>query len=302
MRWSSFKYLFKQGIHSMIANRMMTLASLGVLMVCMLITGFTALLTANINSLMDWLGSQNEMVAMLDRSLTEQDYLSIGESILAIEGVEKAEYVSKEQALQEMSGQMGEYAELFSELQGDENPLYAQYNIRVTDPAQTGAIMQSVSAIAGVEMVHSPESLIRTFLNVQRWVQAISWGLVIVLGVVSAVVISNTIRLTVFARRREINIMKFVGATNGFIRMPFFVEGMTVGLIAGLVASGIVIGGYSVVVSKLAGYFVGWESVVQQVVLPVTFVWPWVVAGFSAFGLALGGIGTMSSMRKYLDV
>ena len=302
MRWSSFKYLFKQGIHSMIANRMMTLASLGVLMVCMLITGFTALLTANINSLMDWLGSQNEMVAMLDRSLTEQDYLSIGESILAIEGVEKAEYVSKEQALQEMSGQMGEYAELFSELQGDENPLYAQYNIRVTDPAQTGAIMQSVSAIAGVEMVHSPESLIRTFLNVQRWVQAISWGLVIVLGVVSAVVISNTIRLTVFARRREINIMKFVGATNGFIRMPFFVEGMTVGLIAGLIASGIVIGGYSVVVSKLAGYFVGWESVVQQVVLPVTFVWPWVVAGFSVFDLALGGIGTMSSMRKYLDV
>ncbi len=286
----------------MIANRMMTLASLGVLMVCMLITGFTALLTANINSLMDWLGSQNEMVAMLDRTLTEQDYFTIGESILSIQGVEEAEYVSKEQALQEMSGQMGEYAELFSELQGEENPLYAQYNIRITDPSQTASIMDTVSQISGVEIVHSPESLIRTFLNVQQWVQIVSWGLVIVLGVVSAVVISNTIRLTVFARRREINIMKFVGATNGFIRMPFFVEGMTVGLVAGLVASGIVIGGYSVIISKLGGYFVGWESAVQQVILPVGVVWPWVMAGFSAFGLALGSVGTMASMRKYLDV
>ncbi len=302
MRWSSFKYLFGQGIHSMFANRMMTVASLGVLMVCMLITGFTGLLTANINSLMGWLGSQNEMVAMLDRSVPEEEYAGIGKQILEIEGVQEAQYISKSQALEQMSGDMGEYEELFNELKGEENPLYAQYNIRIADPSQTKAIMDKVGQVSGVERVHSPESLIRTFLNVQRWVQAISWGLVLVLGIVSSVVISNTIRLTVFARRKEINIMKFVGATNGFIRMPFFVEGMSVGLLAGLLASGIVLGGYGLVITKLGEYFVGWEQVVNAVVLPVELVWPWLLAGFSTFGLVLGGIGTMASMRKYLNV
>ncbi len=302
MRWSSFVYLFGQGLRSMFANRVMALASLGVLIVCMLITGFTGLLTVNVNSLMDWLGSQNEMVAMLDRSLSEEDYQSIGKQILGIAGVEEAEYISKADALNQMSGEMGEYAELFSELEGEENPLYAQYNIRITDPAQTAQIIEQVEGVQGVEIVHSPESLIRTFLNVQRWVQFISWGLVIVLGVVSSVVISNTIRLTVFARRREINIMKFVGATNGFIRMPFFVEGMTVGLLAGLISTGIVLGGYHIILQKAMLYFQGWEDVVQQVVLPVSELWPWVLAGFSVFGLVLGSIGTMASMRKYLDV
>lgn len=302
MRWSSFRYLFGQGIRSMVANRMMTIASLGVLMVCMLITGFTGLLTANINSLMDWLGSQNEMIAMLDRTLSEEEYQNIGNQILSIDGVEEAQYISKAEALQEMSGDMGEYEELFSELQGEENPLYAQYTVRIANPMETKSIMEKVGQVPGVEIVHSPESLIRTFLNVQKWVQAISWGLVLVLGIVSSVVISNTIRLTVFARRKEINIMKFVGATNGFIRMPFFVEGMSVGLIAGLLASGIVLGGYGLVITKLGEYFVGWEQVVNEVVLPVELVWPWLLTGFSTFGLILGGIGTMASMRKYLNV
>lgn len=302
MRWSSFRYLFGQGLRNMFANRMMTLASLGVLTVCMLITGFTGLLSVNLNSLMKWLGEQNEMVAMLDRQLSEEVYVDIGKQILSIEGVQEAKYISKAQALEEMSGDMGEYAHLFSELEGEENPLYAQYNVRIKDPAQTQQIMQKVQNVEGVEIVHSPESLIRTFLNVQRWVQIISWGLVVVLCVVSGVVINNTIRLTVFARRREINIMKFVGATNGFIRMPFFVEGMTVGIVSGLVATGIVLGGYTALIQRAKLYFSGWEDAVQEVVLPVATVWPWVLGGFCVFGLLLGGIGTITSMRKHLDV
>lgn len=302
MRWSSFKYLFRQGLHSMLANRMMTLASLGVLLVCMLLTGFTGLLSANVNSLMEWLGGENEMVVMLDRSATETEYEVTGAQIRAIDGVAEATYTSKQEALDQLSGDMGEYAYLFSELAGDENPLYAQYTVRVSDPARMEEIANEIRSLDCVEMVNSPDGLVKTFLNVQKWVQIISWGLVTVLGVVSAVVISNTIRLTVFARRKEINIMKFVGATNSFIRMPFFVEGMTVGVVAGLLASGLVLGGYHLVLQKAAAYFAGWEEVVTAVLLPVQTVWPWVTSGFVAFGLVLGGIGTITSMRRYLDV
>ncbi len=302
MRWSSFKYLFRQGLHSMLANRMMTLASLGVLLVCMLLTGFTGLLSANVNSLMKWLGSENEMVVMLDRSATETEYEVTGAQIRAIDGVAEAVYSSKQDALDKLSGDMGEYAYLFDELAGDENPLYAQYTVRVSDPARMEEIAQEIRGLDCVEMVNSPEGLVKTFLNVQKWVQIISWGLVAVLGVVSAVVISNTIRLTVFARRKEINIMKFVGATNGFIRMPFFVEGMSVGVLAGLLAAGLVIGGYSLLLQKAAAYFANWESIVHTVLLPVQAVWPWVTGGFVAFGLVLGGVGTMASMRRYLNV
>ncbi len=302
MRWSSFKYLFRQGLHSMLANRMMTLASMGVLLVCMLLTGFTGLLSANVNSLMNWLGAENEMVVMLDRSATETEYEVTGAQIRAIDGVAEAIYSSKQDALDKLSGDMGEYAYLFEELSGEENPLYAQYTVRVSDPARMEEISEEIRGLDCVEMVNSPEGLVKTFLNVQKWVQIISWGLVAVLGVVSAVVISNTIRLTVFARRKEINIMKFVGATNSFIRMPFFVEGMTVGVLAGLLASGLVVGGYSLLLQKAAAYFAGWEDVVHTVLLPVQAVWPWVTGGFVAFGLVLGGIGTVVSMRRYLNV
>ena len=302
MRWSSFKYLFRQGLHSMLANRMMTLASLGVLLVCMLLTGFTGLLSANVNSLMEWLGGENEMVVMLDRSATDTEYEVTGAQIRSIDGVAEAIYTSKQEALDQLSGDMGEYAYLFNELAGEENPLYAQYTVRVSDPARMEEIANEIRSLDCVEMVNSPDGLVKTFLNVQKWVQIISWGLVTVLGVVSAVVISNTIRLTVFARRKEINIMKFVGATNSFIRMPFFVEGMTVGVVAGLLASGLVLGGYHLVLQKAAAYFAGWEEVVTAVLLPVQAVWPWVTGGFVVFVLVLGGIGTITSMRRYLDV
>ena len=119
---------------------------------------------------------------------------------------------------------------------------------------------------------------------------------------VSVVVIHNTIRLTVFARRREINIMKYVGATNGFIRMPFLVEGMAGGILSGLLAGGIVLGGYAALL-HFAGEAPGvWRQVAAVSVLPIGQVWHLVLGGFLAFGIVIGGIGSAMSVRKYLKV
>ena len=140
------------------------------------------------------------------------------------------------------------------------------------------------------------------FLGVQKAVNIAAWSLVGVLVVVSVVVISNTIRLTVFSRRKEINIMKYVGATNGFIRLPFFVEGMTSGFISGCIASAAVLGGYALVLyfsDRLEGL---WETVIGASLLPMGQIWYFVVGGFLLFGVLIGSLGTAVSVRKHLKV
>ena len=129
-----------------------------------------------------------------------------------------------------------------------------------------------------------------------------SGALVAVLALVSVVVISNTIRLTVFARRKEINIMKYVGATNGFIRWPFFVEGTSVGLISGLLAAGLVIGAYALVVNRVGAMSGFWGPILGSCLLSVGQVWPAVLGAFLIFGVVIGSIGTATSIRKYLEV
>lgn len=302
MKWSSFRYLFGQGLHAMRLNRMMTVTSVGVLTVCMLITGCAGLLSANLTSMMEWLGRQNEMVVMLDRSATEEEYLELGEEIRAIPGVSEAVYHTKEEALDELSTELEGYASLFEDLSGEENPLYARYTVSVSEPEQMDAIGDQISEMKLVEVVRSPQLLVDTFLRLQRTVRAVSWGLVALLGVVSVVVIGNTIRLTVFARRREITIMKYVGATNAFIRLPFFVEGVTVGILAGLLSSGLVLGAYAALADRAAVMLQGVEFMDPGMVLPLTAVWPIVLGGFLLFGILLGSLGTTLSMRKYLNV
>lgn len=176
--------------------------------------------------------------------------------------VAACEYVPKAAAVEEMREYLGDYGDIMNDYAGEgntENPLPASFRVSVTDVADLAPTVERIKAMGAYTAtaedgtasdanvfykVNSPSELSSTLVNLKRIVNYIGWGLVAVLGVVSVVVISNTIRLTVFARRKEINIMKFVGATNAFIRLPFFVEGMTVGAISGVLATVVVGGAY----------------------------------------------------------
>ena len=213
----------------------------------------------------------------------------------------------KEPATTEKTAEQGitepdEFFEKEEEPEPCVNPLYARYTVSVSEPEQMDEIGDQIGGMPLVEVVRSPQLLVDTFLRLQRTVRAVSWGLVALLGVVSVVVIGNTIRLTVFARRREITIMKYVGATNAFIRLPFFVEGMTVGILAGLLSSGLVLGAYAALAERAAAMLQGVEFMDPGMVLPLTAVWPVVLGGFLLFGILLGSVGTTLSMRKYLNV
>ena len=302
MKWSSFKYLARQGLHNMINNRLMSFASVGVLTVCLIITGVAGLFTANMNSLMLYLRSQNEVVVYLDENLDETGLASVDSALRSISGLKEVTYVSKDEALDLMRESMGDKADLFDVFEGEENPFLANYKVVLQDVGQMDEIVPQLESISGVVDVNVPTGLSDLVVNIHKAVTVVSVGLVVVLGFVSIVVISNTIRLTVFARRKEINIMKYVGATNGFIRLPFFVEGIAVGLIAGLISSAIVLGGYQLLLIYSVDFPAFWGSILNDVLLGMDQIWWKVLVAFLAFGSLIGSVGTATSIRKYLHV
>lgn len=286
----------------MINNRLMSFASVGVLTVCLIITGVAGLFTANMNSLMLYLRSQNEVVVYLDENLDEAGLASVDSALRSISGLKEVTYVSKDEALDLMRDSMGDKADLFDVFEGEENPFLANYKVILQDVGQMDEIVPQLESISGVVDVNVPTGLSDLVVNIHKAVTVISVGLVVVLGFVSIVVISNTIRLTVFARRKEINIMKYVGATNGFIRLPFFVEGIAVGLIAGLISSAIVLGGYQLLIIYSVDFPAFWGSILNSVLLGMDQVWWKVLVAFLAFGSLIGSVGTATSIRKYLHV
>lgn len=301
MKWSSFQYLTKQGLHNLRANRLMSLASIGVLTACLLLTGIAGLFSANVNSLVEYLGDQNETVVYLDQGLSDEQLASVDQTLRSMPGLAAVTYVSQEEVLETYKGYMSEYADLFNDFEED-NPFHANYRVVLEDLNRMDEMIAQLEQIDGVYSVSAPTQLSSVFLTIQRAVTYAGWALVAVLALVSVVVISNTIRLTVFARRKEINIMKYVGATNGFIRWPFFVEGTSVGLISGLLAAGLVIGAYALVVDKVGAMSGFWGPILGSCLLSVGQVWPIVLGAFLIFGVIIGSIGTATSIRKYLEV
>ena len=320
MKWSSFKYLVKQGWHSMVANRLMTLASIGVLVACLMITGVAALLSVNVTSYVDYLETLNEIVFFIDDAAPAETVEALKTQIPADGNVAACEYVPKAAAVEDMREYLGDYGDIMNDYAGEgntENPLPASFRVSVTDVADLAPTVERIKAMGAYTAtaedgtasdanvfykVNSPSELSSTLVNLKRIVNYIGWGLVAVLGVVSVVVISNTIRLTVFARRKEINIMKFVGATNAFIRLPFFVEGMTVGAISGVLATVVVGGAYYGLEQALLQPEALWLNEFTKCMWPfMDIIWP-LLGGFVLFGVAIGGVGCASSIRKHLKV
>ena len=203
MKWSSFRYLVRQGWHSMVANRLMTLASMGVLTACLFITGVAVLLSLNVNRFVDYLGTQNEIECFISDTYPDSQISELQSRLAALDNVATCEYVSKAQAVQEMQEDMGEDANLLDAYAGEgntENPLPASFRISITDVSlldTTVAQIQQTGADAFYR-IESPGEFSDMFVSLRRTVNIVGWGLVAVLGTVSIVVISNTIKLTVF--------------------------------------------------------------------------------------------------------
>ena len=301
MRFSSFTYLVGQGLHNLRANKMMTFASMGVLTVCMVLVGAAFMFGANVSAMVDYIGEQNQTVAFMDKGLSEEDFSAADAAIRSIPHVAAVEYISEDEMLAQYSKKLSGYTNLQEMFQND-NPLHANYVVRADDAANIGSIAAALEQVPGVIRVNSVTDVSDLFVSLRRAVNYICYGLVAVLALVSVVVISNTIKITVFNRRKEIGIMKLVGATNSFIRFPFFVEGVTSGLVSAAVASGVVCGAYYALCRWYAQNPTSLSMLLGGTLVPLESLWYYIVIGFALFGFVLCGIGTATSIRKHLKV
>ena len=274
---------------------------MGVLTVCMVLIGLAYLLGVNVDAIVEYIGEQNESIVYLEDGLSEEQIADIDSQIRATPGVVSVTYVSPEDVLATYSGMLDEYANMYEAFEND-NPFSANYRVVIQDISQLEQISDQLGQIEGVATVSAPLELSHAFTSIQKVVSYGSYGLVAVLAIVSIVVINNTIRITVFARRKEIGIMKLVGATNGFIRFPFFVEGTTSGLISAAIASGIVCGAYYALCQWYAENPSNFSQMFGGQLVPLSSVWYYIVIGFVVLGFVLCGIGTATSIRKHLNV
>jgi len=301
MKPSTFGFLVVRGVRNLGKHWAMTIACIASLSVCMTLNTFATLAEVNVDSMVNYLGQQNEMVVYVDPEADDATIQSVGERITATPGVSRVQYMSKEDVLNQYRGYMADYAVLLDEFEND-NPFKANYRVSLADLSQMQAMSQNFQSIPGVYSVTAPIEMTQTFVEVQRAVTKVGQIVILVLMAVSIITVGSTIRLSVFARRREIEIMKYVGATNRMVTLPFFVEGLTMGLISGILTAAVSLGCYSYVVNAAGGLGGIWQMLMGRALVPVANVLPTIVVTSLLSGAIVGGVGSMFSIRKHLNV
>ena len=301
MKLSTFGFLTRRGVRNLGKHWAMTIACIASLSVCMTLNTFATLAEVNVDSMVNYLGQQNEMVVFVDPEADDATTASVGERITATPGVSSVQYMSKEDTLNAYRGFLSDYASLLDEFEND-NPFEANYRVSLSGLSQMSAISQQFQTIPGVYSVSAPVEMTNTFVEIQKVVTKGGQAIIAVLMIVSIITVGSTIRLSVFARRREIEIMKYVGATNAMVTLPFFMEGLTMGLISGAITSAAGIGGYYYIVEASSAFGGLWEMLMGAALVPVENVWPTILTYSLAGGALVGALGSTFSIRKHLNV
>lgn len=301
MKLSTFGFLTGRGLRNLGTHWAMTIACVASLAVCMSLNTMASLVEVNVDSMIGYLGRQNETVVFLDPACDDATAAAVGEQISAISGVTNVSYMSKQDVLNTYESYMEEYAALWDEFEND-NPFKANYRVTVADLSQLNRISSQMETIPGVVKVTAPVEMGSIFVQIQEGVTRMGRAFVLVLMVVSVITVGSTIRLSVFARRREIEIMKYVGATNWLVTLPFLMEGLAIGLIAGVLSASSVLGLYYYLISAASGLSGVWEILLGTSLVPVDAVWSTVLTSSVAGGALVGGLGSLFSIRKHLNV
>ena len=302
MKLSTFGFLTGRGLRNLGTHWAMTIACVASLAVCMSLNTLASLVEVNVDSMIGYLGRQNETVVFLDPNCDDATATAVGEQISAISGVTHVSYMSKQDVLNTYEGYLDEeYEALWDEFESD-NPFKANYRVTVGDLSQLSRISSQMEKIPGVVKVTAPVEMGSIFVEIQQGVTRMGRIFVLVLMVVSIITVGSTIRLSVFARRREIEIMKYVGATNFLVTLPFLVEGLAMGLISGVLSASTVLALYSYLISAASGLRGVWDVLVGTSLVPLEAVWTTVLSSSIAGGTLVGGLGSLFSIRKHFNV
>ena len=294
-RKAGFAYYVREGLSSVFVHGFTSLAAMLVIAACLMITGTFALVAYNLDLQIRELEGQSEIVVYIDENVSRDNALALGQKIRALDNVKTAEFVTKEQLFEDYLDSLGEDAYVMEELRND-NPLRDSYQITMDDVSLHADTVKALENINGVAASSSMQEVSERLIQIRQVVNLISYTMVALLGGVSVFIIANTVKLAMFARKEEIDMMKMVGATNHFIRAPFVVEGMFLGLSAAALAFFVLWGVYAYVSAQLA------EGTAILTMVAFAAVWKEVLVTMLGAGLLLGVGGSVITIRRFLKV
>ncbi len=299
MKYNVLSYLIGEGFKNVLKNKKSTGASLMIMCATMIIFGVFFMIGENINHIMSELEMQQGMQVFIKDEVTEKGVTELGDKIRALSDVNKVEFVSKEDALNQMKEKVGDKQFLLSGYE-ENNPFPASYIVTLTDLNKSEDIKNIIDDFEGVKDIQLRGNTINALIKIANLVRIVSGAILLLLVVISIFIIANTIKLTVHARRREISIMKYVGATNNFIRWPFIVEGIIIGVISALISIMLLGVSYNLISDKIITTL--GANVINIDLLTFSDMFTLIIIVYLALGIGIGTLGSIISMRKYLDV
>ena len=291
----SLSYLTKEGFRNVWMNRLMSVASIAVLMACLVMMGSAFMIIVNVQNVMNQIEQENVIMVYMEDNATAQDVAALQKDILNVDNVLSCEHEDRDQVFQEQLDELGSKADYF---EGVENPLPEAFKVTVKDMEKFDSTASALSKLTNVNSIRDNKEIAQILIKTRASVTYISIGIIAVLLIISLFIIANTVRITMYSRRLEISIMKSVGATNWFIRWPFVVEGMALGAFSSVISFGIVWGVYKLLEDTLASMF----SVVNAdfEIVSFTSYALWIFVAFLVIGIVSGGFGSLVSIQKYL--
>ena len=293
--FSSLGYFWKETFYSLFRNKFMAVASVLTVTLSMFILGVFLCAVLNINHMATYLENQVEMTVHLKDGLNTDQVMAVGKKLKALPDLKEIKFTNKDQAMAEFKQRLGDQQGILDAING--NPLPSSYSTSFSTPASLKNAVNIVTKYQEVDSVQYGQDIIEQLYKVAQVIRIGGIILIVFLAGAELFIISNTIRLTVFARRREIQIMKYVGATNGFIRWPFIFEGMIIGFLGSGIAAFILWEGYKVVLMEMAQ--------AGLVFIPMIALWPfigYITIMLLVAGIIIGILGSTISLRKYMKV
>lgn len=301
MKFSGIRYLTNQGIENIWKNRMMAFASFCVLLVSLLLVGTSVLAYQNITSIVGGVEAKNEIIVYMNEDTSAEKLTQIEYLIQNTSNVADVQFYSKEDEYLALKERMEEYDVLFEAL-GEDNPLVDSFRVKVKDISQMNKTVSEIQNLDGILKINAPYEFVSFLTQLRKILTWVMSALIIAMIIVSMVIISNTTRTSVYARREEIHIMKYVGATDTFIRVPFFIEGMVTGFFSGCAALVITWLVYSAVTDMLENQvtllnIIGIGSIIQ-----FEAIYLYAALAYMLGGALIGAVGSSLSIRKYINV
>lgn len=300
MRPSTIRYFLKEGFSGLKKNLLMTVASIIAVAACISIMSFSYCVVSNLQYMLDQMEDSIGISVFLKGDLTSEDIENMKTTISGLDHVTNVTYISPADALDQLKEQWGADEDIFIGLDDTNNPLSHSFQVELDQIESQDAVLAELQKIEGVDKVEYGQSLSEMLMSVSNVFQVAGILVMLVLGVISVMIIINTIRISVMNRRVEINIMKYVGATDWFIRWPFIIEGIIIGLIGAILPMLVGMPMYSKTVSLFYNHIPFVENFVRFRV--VGDVFSFVLPAALIFGILLGVVGSVTSIRKHLQV